>query len=1072
MSSVHSEEPVTGLGRSATERILTELGPAAGSRVVRSLATAEALLHGTAALTDDLRFPESAAYNIREALDSVVQDQPPGESGFAAANKAWTEYKTTIELPGADERAALNALTVILDDLTASKERQGFMTTRLLERYQKRTGVQPISGESDPLAQYQQLRESAAQILHSASSRPEVAALFGESVAWFARFFTPPSTVAGKIEQLAGRDYSQARLDELRTVAVNGHQVGQFLARVGDPAWLGPIRDAGLIGLPKVGEVWVGASLASESAQLPDQAVARFLKELLGERKVLPKGERLACVHGIMHTAWQLGPAGIDVILAGLRLFPADHFAQTIAITAAKAIDDDDPVHVAIADAVICNVPDRRHRHRTEQVLAPLIAGLNSENVDERIGLMATKVRKLAVSDLARFLDLDLSRLSSLFQDDDLREPLIETTQSLAAAIPTARRLGVRGPTLLAKVAPIPGERGERLTCQALAGADDIDREIKLLHLERRFGSQTATGDDQELVDDLMPLGEADVERLRAAFGSPTPKPDDGDKAAFPDDWARAWRWTMVLPDPILTGWEQAIAVVSEVHGPPDPSTLSRSSPQPEATWGSSPILAEDLSQMGVLEAASMVSRWRPGTTGPFEGTARELARALEAVVAKHPEVWANDPSTVVKELREPIYVEHYFRALAGVATSVATQATALISAIELVRRERWEPSVIGSDDFEYERNWSSADLASIQLIRMLADADADLTDSISRCWDISTSQTMALPDDHGAADKYERRSEQESPINRAINAPYGNGLQAVIALGGWEFRRSEAQSMRLGAVLTDVLAIEGAVGVELRAIIARSRPYLETIASDWMERHHQQLFEGVLGSITFDQTIKYSHPTKRLFQQSFQRFIDAALRSSDHAAKYLIVANLWEHPGYTFDTIIDGLAGETGPLADLSRELPLLVRGLSDDQAEIFERGIALWEELLGETRQRIPASALRGLGGWSMAMEIADERWLALTEQTVKLTGGEISYMIEVAERCRDAQPAPEGLRIIAELLGHGERDEQNYVGEVGVEALRAAVAAGLDDEAVTDLRERLVQRGRHEAASVVPA
>jgi len=73
------------------------------------------------------------------------------------------------------------------------------------------------------------------------------------------------------------------------------------------------------------------------------------------------------------------------------------------------------------------------------------------------------------------------------------------------------------------------------------------------------------------------------------------------------------------------------------------------------------------------------------------------------------------------------------------------------------------------------------------------------------------------------------------------------------------------------------------------------------------------------------------------------------------------------------------------------------------------------------------------------------------------------------EVAERCRDLQPNPAELRVLAAIAGHGERWEQYHVEEVGVEALRAAAAAGLVDDSFRSLRERLIQRGRHDAAEV---
>jgi len=98
-------------------------------------------------------------------------------------------------------------------------------------------------------------------------------------------------------------------------------------------------------------------------------------------------------------------------------------------------------------------------------------------------------------------------------------------------------------------------------------------------------------------------------------------------------------------------------------------------------------------------------------------------------------------------------------------------------------------------------------------------------------------------------------------------------------------------------------------------------------------------------------------------------------------------------------------------------------------------------------------------------MATEIDEARWLELTEATIRITEGKLDLASKVAERCRDAQPSPAGLRILATLLGHGDIWEQHHVDSIGVEAVRSALDHGLVGEAVEQLRERLIQRGRHD-------
>jgi hypothetical protein len=185
------------------------------------------------------------------------------------------------------------------------------MTGKLLEWFREQTGVGPIPGDDDPTVQYQRLRDSASRILHGDSRRAEVEHLFGETVAWFVRFFTAPSEVIGQLELLARRPYSPEVFFELRSLAMNAHHLRLFLVRLEDPAWLEPLLEGGLIGLPQPGELWPVNALVGESRKIPDGAVSDLLKRLLRGLKSLPKAERGARAWEIMRTASGLGPAGI-----------------------------------------------------------------------------------------------------------------------------------------------------------------------------------------------------------------------------------------------------------------------------------------------------------------------------------------------------------------------------------------------------------------------------------------------------------------------------------------------------------------------------------------------------------------------------------------------------------------------------------------------------------------------------------------------------------------------------------------------------------------------------------------
>lgn len=1051
-------------------RIVTELGDRSGDRVLRCLRTAEAQLAFDGSEESDLRWAESAAYNIREALDSVVRGRPAGEGGFSAALAAWERYKLAVQLPGADEETARADLSASMDALAQSKDRQAFMTRKLLEWFQRQTGVAPLPGDDDPTRQYKDLRETASRILHQDASPPEVEAVFSATVAWFVRFFTPPSDLASRVEGLAQQPYTPERLTEFRGLALNGHHLRLFLERITDPAWLEPLRQGGLIGLPHPGEPWSIPALTGKTRRLPDERVGELLRTLLAEVKTVPKDDRRGCALEIMRTALWLGPAGLPVALDVLRQYPSDDWPQSIALRMTAELKFADPIHETIADAVIGN-EQRYHRGRhTKESVDRLVSGLTAENVGRRLELMALKLRRLATEPRARYLAIDIAALSSEDYGDEPAVVLL-VAQRFATAIPAARSLGVSGSTLLQHAASVPGEIGERLTCQVLAGARDIGRSMKLGHLEKRLASETATGDDHALIEDLAPFSDAEIDRMRIVFGHPATLDPSQPDVRYGENWPRAWRWSMVLPSPILTGWADAIAVVSADHGAPDPSALTRRIPRTVSVTGSSPISSEALSSMAVSEAANAIADWRPRPDDPWGLSARELARTLEVLVKSNPDAWTQDPLEIVRALREPVYVDHYFRGLAASAAAVASRAPELVRALTLVRTERWEPTILGSETYDCEPDWSVVDTVSIELIDALADADADLTDDLVLCWDLAIDLARRLPEDLGSPDRYDDAADAGDPLNDAISTAYGKGLQAVLALGGWEHRNLGAASDRLNSILTQVLATEGAVGLQLRSVIAGSRPFVEAIAPDWIAENHEALFGDTLGRITFDQTLKYARPTKSFFTRSRSHLLEAARRGAEHAAAWLLIAYLWDEPGYSFESIVDGLAGNPDALGEVCREVARLSGGLPADQAHVTERGILFWERLLAEPPSRVPPTALSGLGYWAVTSEVEERRWLELTEATVVQTGGPLDLASEAAERCRDAQPSPAGLRILIALLGQGEIWEQNHVESIGLDALRAAAESGLSDASFSVLQERLIQRGHHSATALRP-
>lgn len=1052
---------VQGIDENVASRIIDELGHRSGSHVLECLRTAAELIR-LSSTDDNLRFSESAAYNIREAFDKVVRDQPAAEGGLRTALAAWDRYKLMCDQPDADEPLARAELASALDRLTQDGQRHAFMARKLLTWFRQQTGVGPLVGGDDPTAQYQRIRDTAQSLLHSEAHVAEVSALYDDATAWFSRFFAPPSDIARRLEELAASPFNVERLTELRSLMLNSHHVRLFLQRLVDPAWLEPMQQVGLVGLPVTGEPWPVAALTADSRGVPDSVVAGLLQSMMEALASVPSEKRAAAAFEIARTACGLGQAGYPIVAELTRRFPHDHGVQVFAGAASKGLEASDPAQVVIADALIGNESRDDRGHLTRQLAARLVEGMTPANTEDRFRLLCLKIRRLAAQE--RFVTLGIAALT--INEEDESDVLVNIACYLAQSIPKARELGLSSAAMLGAVGNNTDELEQRLICQILAGATDIGRHAKLRHLAERLSSQTATGDDRALIEGLSPLSDEEIATLTAAFGTP---PQPGlDPAQTDSDSERAWRWSMLLPAAALTGWQSAVNAVTAIHGAPDIDAIDRRSPMSGVLTGSSPISRDDLEPLSPLAAAAAAAKWRPTPSDAWGVSARELARTIETLSKERPNDWFADPVAIVRSLREPVYVDHYFRALTTSVTLVADKTSEILAAIAVATTERWEPAIIGSNNFDFEEDWSGVDVSAVELIDALADADAEFGDDANDCWQLALRLVNNHPEDSDPADEYLDSERHDDPLHHAINSAHGRGLQAAIALGGWEFRRTDAASEQLTETLSAVLTIPDAAGLQLRAVIAASRPFIEAIAGEWLNEHRHTLFGDALGPVTIDQTLKYSRPTPEFLKHSPKLLLAAAHRGSSKAVEWILIGYLWEIPDYSFDEIINGLAGDARSLAKAAQQIARLSANVPPDQSHFTDRGMLFWEQLL-DRAEDVPAAVLAGFGRWSLEAAMSPSRWLDLTERTVAATAGLIDFPSDVAERCRDLQPEPAGLRILAAIVGHGDQWEQYRTEEVGVEALNAAAAAGLRDDSLNHLRERLIQRGKHDASDI---
>ncbi|MEO6700430.1 MAG: hypothetical protein ABIP57_02900 [Jatrophihabitantaceae bacterium] len=229
-----------------------------------------------------LRLAEGAAYNLREALDAVVVGRQAAAGGLPAVIAAWDRYQTELQQPDADVEASRSSLDEVLNRVAQDQDRSSWHARKLLEYLRHQTGVEPLPGELDPIAEYGGLRKEANGAVHSDYTLAEVGVLLDRTMSWFVRMFTPPDAQVRTLTDLAAQPYETlSQIEDLRRLATNAHHLRLFFSKLADPTWLNPLYEAHLIQLPRPGEPWPVTSLLGGLGQAQPQPVADLLSRLL-----------------------------------------------------------------------------------------------------------------------------------------------------------------------------------------------------------------------------------------------------------------------------------------------------------------------------------------------------------------------------------------------------------------------------------------------------------------------------------------------------------------------------------------------------------------------------------------------------------------------------------------------------------------------------------------------------------------------------------------------------------------------------------------------------------------------
>ncbi|NBH04877.1 hypothetical protein [Amycolatopsis sp. SID8362] len=1039
------QESELSLSAAVTDRLEAELGTDA-AKVLGCLRTAQLLLTLAETDTNNLRLAESAAYNLREALDHVVEGRDAAEGGLKSVIDTWRRYKLQAELPGADIEAARRDLDELLQRIQDDGAAASHYARRLLTYFRDRAGIDPLRRPGDPVKQYGELRNAASAGLHDGISVVAAQDLYRRTITWFIRVFTPPDAFVAAVRALAAQPWiGQHQIAELEQLATDDHYLRRFFGEVADPAWLDPLHASGVAGIPAAGAQWPASALLDGLAKTDPESVAHFLERTLEKTKEVGVHERSGARFELLRIAVQLGPAGHRIVTEVIRAHGDWLPVRSLAVDTALAADAADPIVLTVADVVLNHYQrfaDGDDYHATE-IIEHLQRGVTAANAAARATALAGKARRLAADNIARH-SLGIEALTA--ELDEHPEPLLLLIHHLARILGKARERGVAATVQLKWIGSMPGAAGERLRAAVLAGAEDVPLAEKIDHVTRRLQSRTATAEDLALVNDVLARSpaDADLDAWADAWGTPSPALDPTEHR-FPDDWARAWRWAAVLPSNVLTRWSDVIDRVSSQYNHPDPAQLTGTRSRDwEVSVVSSPYSTDELSTQPVLEAAAVVASWEPSTEREGWNFGREeLARALSETVKADPAEWSAKPAEVVAVLGQPLYIESYLQALADRAADLLTHAEPVLT-VALAQPAPCHNAVL-------------------DLIRALATKDAAVGSVIDALWDRAleiTRQGLESGDLSVAG--------SDDPFIYAVDQPWGHGCQTILALAAWEFRNCSAVRPEFEHILDTIMKLENLAGLGFRAILAARRPLLEAIASRWLDRNQDALFrEGLVARETFDLTVRWAEPTSRFYREYRSELITAALRGADRAVRLVVVAALNGEESYGLDWVLDELRKKPAALGTAIRDSALIAQHAPADSPRLAA-ALRFWHLLLDAAPRQVPGTALAGLGRWVFVESIDDDEWLRLTAQTLEMTGGGIEHANAVADRAARTTQNALTQGILLTLLDAGKRWERHHAARRALDVLRTAPASAAD-ESLRRLRVRLIDLGYHEAAEI---
>jgi len=259
--------------------------------------------------------------------------------------------------------------------------------------------------------------------------------------------------------------------------------------------------------------------------------------------------------------------------------------------------------------------------------------------------------------------------------------------------------------------------------------------------------------------------------------------------------------------------------------------------------------------------------------------------------------------------------------------------------------------------------------VAALSLFEALALTGADVAKERPDMFDV------VLQRAHDRNDRSLLDAEQD-PLLVAINRPSMKALQTAIILGWRSIRAGGPVPPALVDLLDEVVAVDGADGLQSQAILARSLDELGEAVPDWMTSHHDQLFGQAapddLGQRTVELAVSRRGIKFGMLETLRDQVFRAAAAKVRNSRSYLLMAMLNGVRDFSVDEVGEWLiARDAASIGDVVGTLGHLLTREQDTDA--LERGIKLVDVL---TARGATPETMAGLGRWYGVRALDDTR------------------------------------------------------------------------------------------------